>query len=182
MKAIINGRFIIPDETGRFTVEGGLALFFDEKIRAIRSAATVSAAEREELEACIDARGAYVSPGFLNVHIHGCVGADAAVDVDVEEARRDIGPARIDARFELLALGRRDGGGGADSPYLLVEEEREPSLDRKAPRLVGDDESAVDDCLHGYSPNLAHYAQNRFHYTPSPNLREGIEKNGWFLL
>mgnify|MGYP004691885849 FL=1 len=87
MKAIINGRFIIPDETGRFAVEGGLALFFDEKIRAIRSAATVSAAEREELEACIDARGAYVSPGFLNVHIHGCVGADT-MDDDPEAIRK----------------------------------------------------------------------------------------------
>lgn len=87
MKAIINGRFIIPDETGRFTVEGGLALFFDEKIRAIRPAATVSAAEREELEACIDARGAYVSPGFLNVHIHGCVGADT-MDDDPEAIRK----------------------------------------------------------------------------------------------
>ena len=87
MKAIINGRFIIPDETGRFTVEGGLALFFDEKIRAIRSAATGSAAEREELEACIDARGAYVSPGFLNVHIHGCVGADT-MDDDPEAIRK----------------------------------------------------------------------------------------------
>ena len=64
MKAIINGRFIIPDETGRFTVEGGLALFFDEKIRAIRSAATVSAAEREELEACIDARGGLCLAGL----------------------------------------------------------------------------------------------------------------------
>lgn len=50
MKAIINGRFIIPDETGHFAVEEGLALFFDEKIRAIRPAATVSAAEREELK------------------------------------------------------------------------------------------------------------------------------------
>lgn len=87
MKAIINGRFIIPDETGHFAVEGGLALFFDEKIRAIRSAATVSAAEREELEACIDARGAYVSPGFLNVHIHGCVGADT-MDDDPEAIRK----------------------------------------------------------------------------------------------
>ena len=87
MKAIINGRFIIPDETGCFTVEEGLALFFDEKIRAIRPAATVSAAEREELEACIDARGAYVSPGFLNVHIHGCVGADT-MDDDPEAIRK----------------------------------------------------------------------------------------------
>ena len=65
MKAIINGRFIIPDESGRFKVEEGLALFFDEKIQAIRPAATVTAAEREGLEACIDARGAYVAPGFL---------------------------------------------------------------------------------------------------------------------
>ena len=87
MKAIINGRFIIPDETGCFTVEEGLALFFDEKIRAIRPAATVSAAEREELEACIDAHGAYVSPGFLNVHIHGCVGADT-MDDDPEAIRK----------------------------------------------------------------------------------------------
>ena len=87
MKAIINGRFIIPDETGCFTVEEGLALFFDEKIRAIRPAATVLAAEREELEACIDARGAYVSPGFLNVHIHGCVGADT-MDDDPEAIRK----------------------------------------------------------------------------------------------
>lgn len=47
MKAIINGRFIIPDESGRFKVEEGLALFFDEKIQAIRPAATVTAAERE---------------------------------------------------------------------------------------------------------------------------------------
>lgn len=87
MKAIINGRFIIPDETGCFTVEEGLALFFDEKIRAIRPAATVSAAEREGLEACIDAHGAYVSPGFLNVHIHGCVGADT-MDDDTEAIRK----------------------------------------------------------------------------------------------
>lgn len=87
MKAIINGRFIIPDETGHFAVEEGLALFFNEKIRAIRPAATVSAAEREELEACIDARGAYVSPGFLNVHIHGCVGADT-MDDDPEAIRK----------------------------------------------------------------------------------------------
>lgn len=87
MKAIINGRFIIPDETGHFAVEEGLALFFDEKIRAIRPAATVSAAEREGLEACIDAHGAYVSPGFLNVHIHGCVGADT-MDDDPEAIRK----------------------------------------------------------------------------------------------
>ena len=87
MKAIINGRFIIPDESGRFTVEEGLTLFFDEKIQRIRPAATISEDEREGLEECIDARGAYVSPGFLNVHIHGCVGADT-MDDDTEAIRQ----------------------------------------------------------------------------------------------
>lgn len=87
MKAIINGRFIIPDESGRFTVEEGLTLFFDEKIQRIRPAATISEDEREGLEECIDARGAYVSPGFLNVHIHGCVGADT-MDDDPEAIRK----------------------------------------------------------------------------------------------
>ena len=55
MKAIINGRFIIPDESGRFTIEEGLTLFFDEKIQRIRPAATISEDEREGLEECIDA-------------------------------------------------------------------------------------------------------------------------------
>ena len=101
MKAIINGRFIIPDESGRFTIEEGLTLFFDEKIQRIRPAATISEDEREGLEECIDARGAYVSPGFLNVHIHGCVGADT-MDDDPEEQYDGI--RRINARDWLLGL------------------------------------------------------------------------------
>ena len=47
MKAIINGRFIVPDKAGRFAVEEGLALFFDETIQKICPAASVSEAERE---------------------------------------------------------------------------------------------------------------------------------------
>lgn len=88
-------------------------------------------------------------PDGLRVIVHR-VGTDAAVDVDVEEARRDIGSARVDACLEPLALGRCDSGSGADGLYLLVEEEREPFLDFKTSRLVGDDESAVDDCFHGF--------------------------------
>ena len=42
-------------------------------------------------------------PNGLRVIVHR-VGTDAAVDVDVEEARRDVGPARIDAFLEPLAL------------------------------------------------------------------------------
>lgn len=80
MKAIINGRCIVPDEMGRFTVKEGLVLFFDKTIQKIRPIPETSSPEWAGLEECIDARGAYVSPGFLNVHIHGCAGADTMDD------------------------------------------------------------------------------------------------------
>ena len=35
MKAIVNGRLILPDERGNFFVADGKILTFDEKIRAI---------------------------------------------------------------------------------------------------------------------------------------------------
>ncbi|MFV0636889.1 N-acetylglucosamine-6-phosphate deacetylase [Mitsuokella sp. WILCCON 0060] len=79
MKAIINGKCILPDETGDFKVREGLVLLYDQKIRHIL--------EKEEftsgsyaVDKTIDAAGCYVSPGFLNVHIHGCVGADTMDD------------------------------------------------------------------------------------------------------
>lgn len=67
MKAIINGRFILPQE-----VTEGQALTFDKTLLGF--------ADPDQLPAdteIIDARGAYVAPGFLNIHIHGCGGSDA---------------------------------------------------------------------------------------------------------
>lgn len=74
MKAIINGKILLPE--GEIS---GKALIFDEKIREIGD--TVP-------EACevIDAQGLYVSPGFVDVHIHGYLGADAS-DGDAEGLR-----------------------------------------------------------------------------------------------
>lgn len=69
MKAIVNGRLILPDERGDFFIADGKALAFDEKIRAIGD--TAGAAE------IIDAGGNFVAPGFINIHIHGCAGFDA---------------------------------------------------------------------------------------------------------
>ena len=67
MKAICNGRFILPQE-----IREGQALVFDERIRGFCSPDRIPPeAER------IDVQGAYVSPGFLNLHIHGCGGRDA---------------------------------------------------------------------------------------------------------
>ena len=67
MKAIINGRLILPQE-----IREGQALLFGETLEGF--------CEPDRLPAgteIIDAQGAYVSPGFLNLHIHGCGGKDA---------------------------------------------------------------------------------------------------------
>ena len=74
MKAIIHGRILLPDRE-----ETGAALLFDGKIRGL------SAEVPADCE-IIDAEGAYVSPGFVDVHIHGYQGADAS-DGDPEGLR-----------------------------------------------------------------------------------------------
>ena len=77
MHAIINGRIVLNDK-----ILDGCALMFDKKIKGIVSRETLDTAW--ENEKCwqgkpltlTDACGAYVSPGFINLHIHGCAGAD----------------------------------------------------------------------------------------------------------
>ena len=78
MLAIINGKCILPDEQGDFAIETGKVILCEgERIKGIVS-------EREaavlNIEDTIDAEGCYVSPGFLNVHIHGCDGMDTMDD------------------------------------------------------------------------------------------------------
>lgn len=63
-KAIINGRVILPD--GVKNVD----LIYDTKI--------IDIGQNLDLSDCeiIDAKGAYVSSGFIDIHIHGSLGAD----------------------------------------------------------------------------------------------------------
>ena len=83
MHAIINGRIVLHD-----TVLDGCVLLFDKKITGIVSRETLDTAW--ENGKCwqgkplilTDVSGAYVSPGFINLHIHGCAGADT---MDAEE-------------------------------------------------------------------------------------------------
>ena len=82
MHAIINGRIVLPDK-----VLDGCALLFDKKITGIVSRETLDTVwkngkcwQGKPLE-LTDACGAYVSPGFINLHIHGCSGADT-MDAD----------------------------------------------------------------------------------------------------
>ena len=96
MKAIINGRAIVPDSDGNFVVKNQWGILFDDRIRAFGSMADDSDEEYsdeefyddesvagldideviDEVDEVIDAEGMYVAPGFINIHIHGCAGAD----------------------------------------------------------------------------------------------------------
>ena len=71
MKAIKNGKIIMPQG-----ILENQVLVFDEVIRSIQ----VEVPEDCEV---IDARGMYVSPGLIDVHVHGSCGADT-MDQSVE--------------------------------------------------------------------------------------------------
>jgi len=68
MKAIINGVLI----THRKQLSGQV-LLYDDRIRAVIPQNQFIPAQDMEI---IDAGGAFVAPGFINIHIHGCAGRD----------------------------------------------------------------------------------------------------------
>ncbi|MBQ9263255.1 MAG: N-acetylglucosamine-6-phosphate deacetylase [Clostridia bacterium] len=76
MQAIINGIILLPEGEIR-----DKALLFDEKIIDIVSPAAIDQAE------IIDAQGAYVCPGLIDVHTHGYQGADVS-DADPDGVRK----------------------------------------------------------------------------------------------
>ncbi len=74
MRAIVNGRILMPD--GEIA---GKALLFGERIAGLGDPAGA--------DEVIDAGGWYVAPGLVDVHIHGYLGADAS-DGDADGLRR----------------------------------------------------------------------------------------------
>lgn len=68
MKAIINGKIVLPDR-----IVEDRALVFDEKIKDIVSPDKLNADTER-----IDAAGSYVIPGLIDMHIHGYLGEDAS--------------------------------------------------------------------------------------------------------
>lgn len=74
MKAIINSKII----TEKGIVENHVVIF-DEHITAILPESKRGAYSFSEE---IDGRGRYVSPGFIDVHVHGCSGFDTMDDTD----------------------------------------------------------------------------------------------------
>lgn len=86
MLAITGGLLLMPGAEGHFeTREGQVLLIEGERILDILPRADYQARYSgcEELEA----GGRYVSPGFINIHIHGCLGADT-MDAGPEALRR----------------------------------------------------------------------------------------------
>ena len=79
MKTIINGRLILPDANGNFRICAGLALNFNEKI--------ISIGEPQGGAEVIDAENLFVSPGFINIHIHGAAGVDT-MDGDINSLKK----------------------------------------------------------------------------------------------
>lgn len=69
MKCIINGKVILKDR-----IADNLAVIFDEKIQKITETESIDISEYD----VIDAGGKFVSPGLVDMHIHGYLGADVS--------------------------------------------------------------------------------------------------------
>lgn len=67
MKAIVNAAVVRPDSV----IKDGTVIF-DENIKEVGQNLCVGNAE------VIDAKGAYVMPGFIDIHIHGYMGCDTS--------------------------------------------------------------------------------------------------------
>lgn len=80
MKSIINGKLLIDNK-----IIENKALLFNERIIGIKDVNDIP--KEAEL---INARGNYVSAGFINAHIHGIMGFDTMDDKGIENISRDI--------------------------------------------------------------------------------------------
>lgn len=78
MKCIVNGKLILKD-----SIAENMAIVFDDKIEKIAPLSDIDISAYE----VIDAEGMFVSPGLVDMHIHGYLGADAS-DADVEGIKK----------------------------------------------------------------------------------------------
>ncbi|MBO5098681.1 MAG: N-acetylglucosamine-6-phosphate deacetylase [Clostridia bacterium] len=69
MKCIINGKVVLKDSLAE-----NLAVVFDDKIQKIAELKDINTADYE----IIDAKGKFVCPGLVDMHIHGYLGADVS--------------------------------------------------------------------------------------------------------
>ena len=70
-KAVIHASLIVPDANGAFVVRESCAMLYGTHIEGILPMEDFRPDMADEI---YDAQGKYVSPGFIDVHIHGGVG------------------------------------------------------------------------------------------------------------
>ena len=76
MKAIINGRAILADKSGKFFTQKNAHILFDTRVEKIFAGDIPSEILNLPEKNITDAKNKYVSPGFINIHVHGALGAD----------------------------------------------------------------------------------------------------------
>lgn len=102
MKAIVNGKILLKDR-----VVEGFALLYSDVIEGI-----VPMEQLPEEIPVIDADGGYISPGLIDLHIHGYLGCDVCDGFgECGGWTRDASVQRHDA---VGASGSRCGDGGAE--------------------------------------------------------------------
>lgn len=77
LKAIKNGRIVLPDR-----ILDRHIVVYDEKIQRILPETDFSLESAQVL----DARGCYIAPGLINLHVHGCGGFDT-MDANIPALR-----------------------------------------------------------------------------------------------
>ena len=137
-KLFTGGRVILP---GR-TLDDGCVLVKGERIEEVGERSEVSAPPEAEI---IDAGGDYISPGFVDIHVHGAAGSDFS-DGTMEDLRKaarfhaaggvtsiaattaSMPTERILKALEIISEGKSsppDGsrvlGAHLEGPYLLDE-------------------------------------------------------------
>lgn len=77
MKCIVNGKILFKDR-----IADDMVIVYDEKIEKIAYAKDIDISGYE----VIDAKGKFVAPGLVDMHIHGYLGADVS-DGDADGIR-----------------------------------------------------------------------------------------------
>ncbi|MBQ8954461.1 MAG: N-acetylglucosamine-6-phosphate deacetylase [Clostridia bacterium] len=152
MKAIVNGKIILPGE-----IIEGQALLFDEKIEGIVPC------DKAAAEEVIDAQGGFVSPGLIDIHIHGYLGEDVSdgseeglikmaegiaqngvtawlpttMTVSYEELRRAFDAVRKLSRRENNPRGAQMLGVNAEGPFINPSKKGAQAVEHIRPADAG---------------------------------------------
>ncbi len=79
-KLFLGGKVILPERI----IEDGCVLVRDDRLDAVGERTHVAAPTNSEI---VDAGGAYISPGFVDIHVHGGAGSDFS-DGTMEDLRK----------------------------------------------------------------------------------------------